>query len=96
MTVWVGTHDGSVFGHAVSIPCVSWQIYCEEGQSESFLHSATGGEFVAGHFANSQFLPVRLTYDPSGHCLASLVQAIGAGVGVGMGTGGVICRLNTK
>lgn len=48
MMVWVGTHEGSVLEQAVPTPCISWHTYCEEGQSESFLHSVTGFGKVAG------------------------------------------------
>jgi len=84
-------HELSLLGQTIPVPCVSWQTYLREGQSESSLHSLTAGGFIAGHFANSQFLPVRLTYDPSGHCLASSVQATGSGLGIGAGTGDVTC-----
>ena len=72
------------------------------------MHEVIGAG--AGHFANSHLGPVRPTYDPSEHCLASIVQAtgegegagfgvgvgIGGGVGSGAGTTGVIGRLKIK
>src|SRR3989344_872805 len=73
--VCVGTHEGSVDGHAVPVPCISWQIYCVEGQSEFFVHPTTGFGFTVGHDANSQFGPVLPTAEPSGHSFASCVQA---------------------
>jgi len=67
--------------HAIAIPADS----ASKNPSGHAFGAGGGGGFAWGHGANSQFGPTLPTAEPSGHIIASCVQATGVGVSSGVG-----------